>query len=708
MPLALLPGGGTITPAVQIKAGLFTHELSAYLGRYNIRGMGAWIPWYEVEPVKGTWDWSGVDRLLADAPTGICASRNAYALVHLACNSSWGAPGTVPGGPSLPPADPADYAAFIATIVDRYKGHGIHWSIENEPAMPNAFWGGTQLEYLALLSVAYAAFQTVHDPTAVLLPGGVASTTLILTVAKAIHDAGAPAGTAYDWATQAFGGSPMAYNMPPWWGSFPFDTEDNFIDWCNGLIGGPLGAIGPRIVGWVAAEIAANTYDRQHIHWHHRPSYLRQVLNWFKLQILGGPSPGKGFEAWELGWDWSYRPTFSADHQARGVAQLLATSVGEGCLSLSLNHWTTQCERVWTGLTGLVHWDTGEWRPGAHTYCYLAGRLHGLAPDSCGEIYSTANTTGYGYAMNEFQIWFRTAAGSATIDLTALPWPAAPTWIASRECAVTNLRTFERYASAPSALVIGADPILVEAMPEVKMHSALIERVLGTQPGHLAAFWPLAETERLGFRAYDIAPGGYHGWYHGCVLGEQGPGDGRPAVRLNGAAAPGHVDVWGTGLAGVFNGDAGTLVVWARGGADPWDTETTESTYLVGLYVDASNRVRLYAAGGVVVAERTSQGVAVSVSADIDGTRWHQYAVVWDPLVVGRLALYVDGALAEEATDTGALVGTLTASTIGRSASADEGHWRGRIGRVALWHTALSELEVAGLWPADWATWEVH
>lgn len=706
MPILILPGGGpTMGPQTLIGANMGTSEMNAYLGRYRIHGSTIWVPWYTVEPTKGTWTWTNLDSALADATTGIFASRGATPHVHLACNSSWGAPGTVPGGASMPPGNVADYQNFIAVVCNRYAGHGIHWAIENEPQYksPGAYWNGTRAEYLAMLSAAYTAFQGIGDSTAVMLPGGISSPTLILSVAKAICDLG---GAGYDWADEAFSNHKAMFSTPMFWGDYPFDSEANFLLWCADALPPPYspGGQGPTIVGWLDAEIAANTFDREHIHWHHKPEKLREALNYVQARIAAGPAPTKNFEVWELGWDWDTPSTFSTTQQARGVTRLIGTAVGQKSLSTLYSRWTTGVEAS-TGITGLVGHNTGAFRPGAHTYCYLANRLHNIAPTGCSNVYSTANTIGYQYNSGEFQIWWRTTSGSATINLTTLASP--PAWVADGDCRVTNLRTFRTYHCNPAALGVGADPILVEAMPEDMAQTMLTERVMGTQPAHLAAFWPMAEEERATFRAYDQTAHNYYGRYYDCHIGEQGPGDGLPGVRFDGEDS--YLDVWGPGLAGVFDGDAGTLAVWARGGHDPWeDEESTDVATLVDLYADDSNRVRLYAMGGSVYAERTAQGLAVSVSAEIDGTRWHQYVAVWDPLVAGTLALYVDGNLAGTVATTTAWAESLTAAVLGKSAAADADYWAGRVARAALWHTALTNLEVDGLYPAKWPTWEVH
>ena len=124
--------------------------------------------------------------------------------------------------------------------------------------------------------------------------------------------------------------------------------------------------------------------------------------------------------------------------------------------------------------------------------------------------------------------------------------------------------------------------------------------------------------------------------------------------------------------------------------------------------MDANNRIGLYCTAGTVVAQRIVGGVTVTASAAISGTAWHQFAVVWDPLVAGSLKLYVDRHLAATATDVGSIAAAPGLVVLGKNAAASSGYWRGRLARMGLWHVALTDLELDSLYPADWATWEVH
>ncbi|MCX7861044.1 MAG: beta-galactosidase [Chloroflexus sp.] len=143
------------------------------------------ISWANLEPSKGNFTWGLMDAALAQAADagfgviGMLLTTPAWARVG-DCNSR-----ITRNGGSLnywcPPANPQDFADFVAAAVERYDGDGFNdapssprvaaWQIWNEPNNW-ATWPGEAHEYGALLAAGYAAAKAA-DPTAIVATGGV-------------------------------------------------------------------------------------------------------------------------------------------------------------------------------------------------------------------------------------------------------------------------------------------------------------------------------------------------------------------------------------------------------------------------------------------------------------------------------------------------------------------------------------------------------
>jgi len=104
----------------------------------------------------------------------------------------------------------------------------------------------------------------------------------------------------------------------------------------------------------------------------------------------------------------------------------------------------------------------------------------------------------------------------------------------------------------------------------------------------IIGYWPLWEL--AGAVAADISGSGRNGAYTGVDLGYPGIGDGRKSPYFDGTHD--YVNVYSAGLAGAFNGDEGTILVWGKVyDAGVW----TDGSYrnLCMFYVDASNYVTI-------------------------------------------------------------------------------------------------------------------
>ncbi|MFN2595268.1 MAG: cellulase family glycosylhydrolase [Actinomycetota bacterium] len=71
---------------------------------------------------------------------------------------------------SVPPTDPADYAAAAQWAAHHFAGRVNAWEVWNEPNL-QSFWSGNAADYVRLLKLAYPAFKA-GDPTTQVVFGG--------------------------------------------------------------------------------------------------------------------------------------------------------------------------------------------------------------------------------------------------------------------------------------------------------------------------------------------------------------------------------------------------------------------------------------------------------------------------------------------------------------------------------------------------------
>lgn len=128
------------------------------------------IRWRVVEPRRGDWDFTRVDRAIAAVPESI------EILATLMSVPAW-ANGVNPDAcegwfDAYPPKDLADWTAFVETTVQRYKGRIRHWEIWNEQNGVDFYRPLPAPQgYTALLKAAYEAVKRA-DPNAVVVLGG--------------------------------------------------------------------------------------------------------------------------------------------------------------------------------------------------------------------------------------------------------------------------------------------------------------------------------------------------------------------------------------------------------------------------------------------------------------------------------------------------------------------------------------------------------
>lgn len=134
--------------------------------------------WYEIEPERDShYDsrhnisaWEKYDRIV-----DLATERNLEIIARLDKPPRWAREGqpNLDRFPAGPPNDDADYAEFVAAVVNRYRGRIHYIQIWNEPNLEGE-WGGQPIDparFTRLLKAAYTAAKEADPNIVVLMPG---------------------------------------------------------------------------------------------------------------------------------------------------------------------------------------------------------------------------------------------------------------------------------------------------------------------------------------------------------------------------------------------------------------------------------------------------------------------------------------------------------------------------------------------------------
>ena len=133
------------------------------------------LEWAGVEPERGTWDFTVMDRLVD------MAERNRLRILQvLGYNVLWNTP--IPGNSKTRPVDLEAFEAFVSRLAERYKGRVHWWEVWNEPNVDTFLTGDYRdhpgqrwEEYLQIIERARRALKRA-DPSNVIVLGGLAHT----------------------------------------------------------------------------------------------------------------------------------------------------------------------------------------------------------------------------------------------------------------------------------------------------------------------------------------------------------------------------------------------------------------------------------------------------------------------------------------------------------------------------------------------------
>jgi len=123
--------------------------------------------WDWVEPRRGTWTWTCMDRVVdAERAKGLAI------LGLLDFTAGWA---VGEGGPVSSTPPPHDlWAEYVAQTVGRYRDRVHAWEVWNEPNIP-VFWRGSKEQYADLLRVTYDTIKRM-DPGATVLGPAISGT----------------------------------------------------------------------------------------------------------------------------------------------------------------------------------------------------------------------------------------------------------------------------------------------------------------------------------------------------------------------------------------------------------------------------------------------------------------------------------------------------------------------------------------------------
>jgi polysaccharide biosynthesis protein PslG len=132
----------------------------------GIRWLRCDFAWSDLEPTEGEWDFTGADRVVAEAQ-----ERGISILGILGTSPSWANGGNEW---NWPPADIDAWENYVSVVCSRYRGRVSAWEVWNEQNI-DLFWqpAPDAAAYVALLAAASPEIRSA-DPGAKIVMGGVA------------------------------------------------------------------------------------------------------------------------------------------------------------------------------------------------------------------------------------------------------------------------------------------------------------------------------------------------------------------------------------------------------------------------------------------------------------------------------------------------------------------------------------------------------
>jgi len=161
--------------------GLHCHGVGKYgvwpsVQFFDLRLWDSWTDWPTLEPQRGKWDFSYLDKAV-----DVAEQHKVEVLLTLAWSPSWASArpndkGYGPQGAVSEPKNMADWQNFVETIATRYKGRIKEYEIWNEPNS-KGFYSGSIPQLVRVAEAAYTTIKRV-DPSALVTSPPVAGDNL--------------------------------------------------------------------------------------------------------------------------------------------------------------------------------------------------------------------------------------------------------------------------------------------------------------------------------------------------------------------------------------------------------------------------------------------------------------------------------------------------------------------------------------------------
>lgn len=208
----------------------------------------------------------------------------------------------------------------------------------------------------------------------------------------------------------------------------------------------------------------------------------------------------------------------------------------------------------------------------------------------------------------------------------------------------------------------------------------------------LVAYWPLWDA--LGTtQARDYGPLAGRAPVLGAVTFDSaGIGDGMTSLYVNVAGE--YVNIYSAALAGAFNPDEGSMMIW--GNADNWTAVLNQ--FMLSLGTSAGGyHLSLYEVFGSSVFQRTAPGSGTSVIwGGPLAAGQHQFVGTWS-VAANRCELYIDGVFRNFTIAGASWAGALiNAGRIGQKFNTAD-RIVGKLAHAAIWNRVLTPIEVAQL-----------
>lgn len=220
------------------------------------------------------------------------------------------------------------------------------------------------------------------------------------------------------------------------------------------------------------------------------------------------------------------------------------------------------------------------------------------------------------------------------------------------------------------------------------------QKVLTIAPANLLAYWPLNEAS--GTQITDLSGSSRHGVYTGVDLAQSQP----PFICPLWDGVNDVGNVYSAGLAGAFNKDEGSAVLWYKVNSSGVLSDAT-ARRLLSLRADASNVVALHrtTTNNQFTCTYSAGGTAKSVNITNTSVAWQHVAITWSK-AADQMIVYLNGTqTGATQTGLGVWAGALasTGCNIGALLSTPTQPWHGYLAHAALWSTPLSAPQILAL-----------